>query len=80
MYYLLMKTAVRSDLKSNTSCSSKSYTRLRDKEFNLIDFKFYQRLFIVFISLSTILIFPESPRVLEEICQNYNSRKSCLVW
>ena len=75
-----MKTAVRSDLKSNTSCSSKSYTRLRDKEFNLIDFKFYQRLFIVFISLSTILIFPDSPRELENICKSYNSNKLCNVW
>ena len=80
MYYLIMKTAVKLDLKSNAYFSIKSYTRLREKEICLIDFKFYQKIFIVLISLSTILIFPETPRDLENICENYNSRKSCLVW
>ena len=75
-----MKTAVKSDLKSINFRTSKSYTRLREKEISLIDFKFYQKLFIVLISLSTILIFSESPRELENICENNNSRKSCIVW
>ena len=72
--------AVMSDLKSKTACISKSYTRLREKETNINDFKFYQKLFVVLISLSTILIFPESPRELENICESYNSRKLCNVW
>ena len=80
MYYLVMKTAVKSDLKSKTFCISKNYTRPREKEISLIDFKFYQKLFIVLISLSTILIFSESPRELEDICTHYNSRNSCIVW
>ena len=75
-----MKTAVNPDLKSKTSCASKSFTQLRVKEINLIDFKFYQKLLVLLISLSTILIFPESPRELEEICESYNSRKLCNVW
>ncbi len=75
-----MKVAVKSDLKSKTFCKSKSYTLLREKELSLVDFKFYQKLFVVLISLSTILIFPESPRELENICENYNSRNSCIVW
>ena len=80
MYYLMMKTAVKPDLESKTFCRIKSYTRLREKEISLIDFKFYQKVFIVLISLSTILIFPETPRESENICENYNSRKSCIVW
>ena len=80
MYYLIMKIAVKPDLESKTFCSIKSYTRLREKEINLIDFKFYQKLFIVLISLSTILIFPEAPGELENICENNNSINSCLVW
>jgi len=80
MYYLIMKTAVKRNLKLKTFCTSKSYTRLREKEMCLINFKFYQKLFIVLISLSTILIFPEIPRELENICEDYNSRKSCIVW
>ncbi len=75
-----MKTAVKPDLKSKTFCSSKSYTRLREEEIDFVNFKFYQKLFVVLISLSTILIFPESPIELENICESYNSRKLCTVW
>jgi len=75
-----MKLAVKSDFKSKTFCTSKSYTRLKEKEIILLDSKFYQKLFMVLISLSTILIFSESPRELEKICENYNSRNSCIVW
>ena len=80
MYYLIMKIAVKPDLKSKTFRSIKSYTRLREKEIYTVDYKFYQKIFIVFISLSSILIIPETPGELENICQNHNSRESCLVW
>tara|TARA_Y100000994_G_scaffold221950_1_gene201904 strand:+ start:527 stop:754 length:228 start_codon:yes stop_codon:yes gene_type:complete len=75
-----MKTAVKSDLESKTFCSSKSYIRLREKEISLFDYKFYQKLFVILMSLSAILIFPESPRELENICKSYNSTKICNVW
>ena len=75
-----MKTALRPDLKSKTYCISKSYSRLTEKEISLINFKFYQKLFVLLISFSTILIFPESPKELESICESNNSRKSCKVW
>ena len=80
MYYLEMKTAVKTDFKSNTFCSSKSYIRLKEKRTSLVDIKFYQKLFIVLISFSTILIFPESPKQLEDICTSYNSKKICHIW
>ena len=47
---------------------------------NLIDLKFYQKLFLVLVVLSTILIFPESPKELETICQYYHTRQICNVW
>ena len=75
-----MKTALKHDLKSKTYCISKSYNRLTEKEISLINFKFYQKLFVLLISFSTILIFPESPRELENICESYNARKICNVW
>ena len=75
-----MKTVVNPDLKSKTFCRSKSYNRFREKEINQFDFKFYQKLFVVLISLSTILIFPDSPKELETICENYYSGKLCNVW
>ena len=75
-----MKTDLKPDLQSKTFCVSKSYDRLREKEISSFDFKFYQKLFVVLISLSSILIFPESPRELANICESYNSRKLCNVW
>ena len=80
MYYCMMKAAVKTDLKSQTFCLSKIYIFLKERETSLVNFKFYQKLFIVLISLSTILIFPESPRELENICETYNSKKLCNVW
>ena len=75
-----MTTALKSDLKSKNHCISKSYSRLLEKEISLINFKFYQKLFVLLISFSTILIFPELPRELENICESYNARKICNVW
>ena len=75
-----MKTALKTNFKSKTLCISKSSARLGEKEISLFDFKFYQKLLIVLISLSTFLIFPESPRELEKICEIYNSKKLCYVW
>ena len=75
-----MKTAFKPDLKSKTHCISKNYSRLVEKEINLINFKFYQKLFVLLISFSTILIFPESPQELGNICESYNSKKICNIW
>ena len=76
----MMKTALKPDLKSKTFCVSKSYPRFVEKEVNLINIKFYQNLFVFLISFSIILIIPESPKELENICESYNSRKICNVW
>ena len=75
-----MKTVLKPDLKSKTYCISKSYSRLTEKETSLINFKFYQKLFVLLISFSVILIFSESPRELGNICETYNSSKICNVW
>ena len=75
-----MRTAVKPDLKSQTFATAKSFNLLREKEISIIDLKFYQKLFIVLISLSTLLILPESPRELENICERYNPSKLCNVW
>ena len=76
----MMKTALKSDLKSKTFCVSKSYPRLIEKEVSLVNLKFYQKLFVFILAFSTILIFPESPKELESICEIYNARKICNVW
>ena len=76
----MMKTVLKPELKLKTYCISKSYSRLKEKEISFINFKVYQKLFVLLISFSTILIFPESPRELENICESYNVRKICNVW
>ena len=80
MYELMMKTALKPDLKSKTFCVSKSYPRFVEKEVSSVSLKFYQKLFVFLIAFSTILIFPESPKELSNICESYNSRKICNVW
>ena len=75
-----MKTALKPDLNSKTFCVSKSYPRLTEKKVSLVNFKVYQKLFVFLLAFSTILIFPESPKELENICESYNSRKICNVW
>ena len=76
----MMKTVLKPELKLKTYCISKSYSRLKEKEISFINFKVYQKLFVLLISFSTILIFPESPRELENICESRNAMKVCNVW
>ena len=76
----MMKTALKPDLKSQTFFISKSYPRLLEKEISLVNSKLYQKLFVFLMSLLIILIIPESPRELENICENYNSKKICNIW
>ena len=76
----MMKTVYRPDLQSKTFFNSKSYSLVREKKTCLVDSKFYQKLFVILISFSTFLIFSESPRELENICESHNSSKICNVW
>ena len=80
MYYLMMKTAIKPNFKSKSFFSSKNYSYMRLKEISLVDFKYYQKLFVVLASLSAILIFPELPKEMENICKAHNSRTICNVW
>ena len=73
-----MKTAIKTNIKSKTFYC-RSYVNLKEKEIGFVDTKFYQKLFVVLITLSTILIFPESPKELANICERHNSRGICLV-
>ena len=76
----MMKTFLKPDLKSKTFTISKSYPLLIEKDLSLVNIKLYQKLFIFLISFLTILIIPESPSELENICERYNSTKICNFW
>ncbi len=79
-----MKTTAKP--KAQIKKTFKIYNRtfhLTEKDNNsvyVIDFKFYQKLILVLITLSTILIFPELPKELETVCESYYSRQICNVW
>ena len=75
-----MKTAFRTLLKSPNFFSTKNNYSFKEKEESSGDFKFYQKLLVVLISFSTILVFPDSPRELVNICETYNTRELCNVW
>ena len=75
-----MKTDFRPYLNTRSFSISKGHVRLIEKEKSLVYFKLYQKLFVLLVAFSTILIFPESPIELENICEKYNSRKMCKVW
>ena len=76
----MMKTVLKPEFKLKTYCISKSYSRLKEKEIILINSRVYQKLFVLLISFSTFLIFPESPKELGNICEAYNTSKICKVW
>ncbi len=77
-----MKTLIVSEKKLRT-------LRIQEKSFHFtnkfrssitfLDYKCFQKLFPIVISFSVILIFPESPKKLETICEKYHSPKVCNV-
>ena len=78
-----MKTLVKSEAKLKTLIIRNRTSNLLEKEnssISIINFKFYQKIFLLLISLSTFLIFPESPKELENVCKSYNSGQICNIW
>ena len=53
--------------------------KLNNSKFGL-DFKFYQKLFVILLVSCAFLIFPESPQDSEVLCKKYQSTKACMVW
>tara|TARA_B100001778_G_scaffold228252_1_gene189634 strand:+ start:418 stop:654 length:237 start_codon:yes stop_codon:yes gene_type:complete len=45
-----------------------------------LNFKFYQRLFVIIITSFAFLIFPESPKDFEVLCRYNHSIKACNIW
>ena len=42
--------------------------------------KFYQKLILILLTSSVFLIFPESPKNADYLCNKYNSKEACTVW
>ena len=42
--------------------------------------KFYQKLFLMLLASCVFLIFPESPKDSEVLCNKYHSNGACIIW
>ena len=78
-----MKTLINSETKLDNFKLRNHTAHLRQNvksSETLVDFKFYQKFFVILAALSTFLIFPEAPKELESVCNSYYSKKICNVW
>ena len=78
-----MKTLINSETKLDNLKLRNQTAYLRENvksSETLIDFKFYQKLFVILTALCTFLIFPEEPKELESVCNNHYSKQICNVW
>ena len=78
-----MKTLINSENKLDNFKLRNNTAHLRQNvksSETFVDFKFYQKLFVILTALSTFLIFPEAPKELESLCHSYYSKQICNVW
>ena len=52
----------------------------KSNSINVIDSKFYQKLFLLFLTVPLFLIFPESAKESENICNSHYTREICNIW
>ena len=78
-----MQTLIQPEVKLKIVSFDKSNCQVIEKSNNSklgIDFKFYQKLFVILFALCALLIFPESPKDSEALCKKYHSSEVCMVW
>ena len=78
-----MRTVIQPKVKLKIASFDNSNCLLKEKSNNSkfdLDFKFYQKLFVILLASCAFLIFPESPQDSEVLCKKYQSIKACMVW
>ena len=78
-----MQTLIQPEVKLNIVGFDNSNSQVKEKSNNSksgLDFKFYQKLFVILLVSCAFLIFPESPYDSEVLCKKYQSKKACMVW
>ena len=78
-----MQTSIKPDVKLKIVGFDNSNSQVKEKSNNSkfgLDFRFYQKLFVILFALCAFLIFPESPQDSEVLCKKYQSTKACMVW
>ena len=78
-----MQTLIQPEVKLNIVGFDNSNSQVKEKSNyskSSLDFKFYQKLFVILLVSCTFLIFPETPQDSEVLCKKYQSTKACMVW
>lgn len=78
-----MQTLIQPEVKLNIVGFDNSNSQVKEKlnySKSRLDFKFYQKLFVILLVSCAFLIFPESPQDSEVLCKKYQSTKACMVW
>ena len=78
-----MKTLIQPEVKVKIASFDNANFQVQEKSNNSkfgLDFKFYQKLFVILFASCALLIFPESPQGSEDVCKKYHSIEACMVW
>ena len=78
-----MQTLIQSQVKLKMGNFDNSMYEVKEKSNNPklgLEFKFYQKLFVIIIMSCSLLIFPESPKDSEALCRKYHSTEACNIW
>ena len=78
-----MQTLIQSKVKLKMVNFDNSTYEVKAKSNNPklgLDFKFYQKLFVIIFMSCSFLIFPESPKDSEVVCRKYHSTEACNIW
>ncbi len=78
-----MQTLIHPKVKLKTASFDNSTFQVKEKFSNSkldLDCRFYQKLFAILLASCAILIFPESPKSFQVLCEKYHSPKACIVW
>ncbi len=83
MYYQKMQTLIQPDVKPNIASFDYSNYKVKEKSNNSkfdLDFKVYQKLFVILFTSCIFLIFPETPQDKEALCKKHFPTEVCIVW
>ena len=83
MYYYEMQALIRPEVKPKIASFCYLTYSVKKKSVHSkygLDFKFYQKLLIIILTSCAFLIFPESPKDAEVLCNKFHSKQACVVW
>ena len=78
-----MQAVIKSKLKFKMINSDNVTYEVKEKSKNYkfgLSLKFYQKLFILIFISCVLLIFPESPKNSEVLCEKFHPTAACIVW